>query len=171
MSVSCSLEYSDIFIRTYVPGHKCSVSHQTMEQRVRTQKLKDKRKAALDARLAKVRERKLKKLKASGELDEESNEDSGQTEGKEEKVLDNVGQPTTEQDVKESLPDREDHEVDSYRRPVRKAELPEWAQHKISKSTVQCNCTVLVSFHVTYRFFFSHFDFFLDVSCIVHHFT
>ena len=152
MSVSCSLEYSDIFIRTYVPGHKCSVSHQTMEQRVRTQKLKDKRKAALDARLAKVRERKLKKLKASGELDEESNEGSAQTEGKEENVLDNVGQPTTEQDVKGSLPDREDREVDSYRRPVRKAELPEWAQHKISKSTVQCNCTALVSFHVTYRF-------------------
>lgn len=124
-----------------------------MEQRVRTQKLKDKRKAALDARLAKVRERKLKKLKASGELDEESNEDSGQTEGKEEKLLGNVGQPTTEQDVKgglpdpiteqdvkEGLPDRENDDVVS----VQKAELPEWAQHKISKSTALCNCTVLI---------------------------
>ncbi|KAJ7337822.1 hypothetical protein OS493_007980 [Desmophyllum pertusum] len=39
---------------------------QTMEQRVRTQKLKDKRKAALDARLAKVRERKLKKTQSIG---------------------------------------------------------------------------------------------------------
>ncbi|XP_020617786.1 coiled-coil domain-containing protein 174-like isoform X1 [Orbicella faveolata] len=115
---------------------------QTMEQRVRTQKLKDKRKAALDARLAKVRERKLKKLKASGELDEESNEDSGQTEGKEEKLLGNVGQPTTEQDVKGGLPDptteqdvkgglpdRENDDVVS----VQKAELPEWAQHKIKQ--------------------------------------
>ena len=133
------------FFRSYFPGHKCSVSHQTMEQRVRTQKLKDKRKAALDARLAKVRERKLKKLKASGELDVESNEDSGQTEGKEEKMLDNVGQPTTEQDVKRSLPERENDKVVSPRRPARKAELPEWAQHKISKSTVLCNfCTVLI---------------------------
>ena len=143
MSVSCSFEHSGIFIRGYFPGHKCSLSRQTMEQRVRTQKLKDKRKAALDARLAKVRERKLKKFKASGELDEESNEDSGQTEGKEEKVFDNVGQPTTEQDVKRSLPDRENDEVVSSRRPARKPELPEWAQHKISKSTVLCNCTVL----------------------------
>jgi len=115
-----------------------------MEQRVRTQKLKDKRKAALDARLAKVRERKLKKLKASGLLDEESNEDSGQTEGKEEKLLDNVGQPTTEQDVQGSLPDREDDDVVLSRRPMRKAELPEWAQHKISKSIVLCSCTVLI---------------------------
>lgn len=110
-----------------------------MEQRVRTQKLKDKRKAALDARLAKVRERKLKKLKASEELDEESNEDSGQTEMKEDKVLDDVVQPTTEQDVKRSLPDREENDLVSSRKPVRKAELPEWAQHKISMSTVQCN--------------------------------
>lgn len=99
--------------------------------------MKDKRKAALDARLAKVRERKLKKLKASGEIGEESNEDSGQMEGKEEKALDDVVQPTTEQNVKGSLPDREEDDVVSSRRPVRKAELPEWAQHKISKSTIQ----------------------------------
>lgn len=99
--------------------------------------MKDKRKAALDARLAKVRERKLKKLKASGEIGEESNEDSGQIEGKEEKALDDVVQPTTEQNVKGSLPDREEDDVVSSRRPVRKAELPEWAQHKISKSTIQ----------------------------------
>lgn len=99
--------------------------------------MKDKRKAALDVRLAKVRERKLKKLKASGEIGEESNEDSGQMEGKEEKALDDVVQPTTEQNVKGSLPDREEDDVVSSRRPVRKAELPEWAQHKISKSTIQ----------------------------------
>lgn len=99
--------------------------------------MKDKRKAALDARLAKVRERKLKKLKASGEIGEESNEDSGPMEGKEEKALDDVVQPTTEQNVKGSLPDREEDDVVSSRRPVRKAELPEWAQHKISKSTIQ----------------------------------
>lgn len=132
-----------------------------MEQRVRTQKLKDKRKAALDARLAKVRERKLKKLKASGELDEESNEDSGQTEGKEEKLLGNVGQPTTEQDVKGGLPDRENDDVVS----VQKAELPEWAQHKISKSTALCNIysTYSVSLHVTYHFFFSRL-----ISVLIH---
>lgn len=99
--------------------------------------MKDKRKAALDARLAKVRERKLKKLKASGEIGEESNEDSGPMEGKEEKALDDVVQPTTEQNVKGSLPDREEDDVVSSRRPVRKAELSEWAQHKISKSTIQ----------------------------------
>lgn len=140
-----------------------------MEQRVRTQKLKDKRKAALDARLAKVRERKLKKLKASGELDEESNEDSGQTEGKEEKLLGNVGQPTTEQDVKGGLPDREDDDVVS----VQKAELPEWAQHKISKSTALCNIYSIysVSLHVTYHFFFSRFDFCLDSCIVVPHLT
>lgn len=140
-----------------------------MEQRVRTQKLKDKRKAALDARLAKVRERKLKKLKASGELDEESNEDSGQTEGKEEKLLGNVGQPTTEQDVKGGLPDRENDDVVS----VQKAELPEWAQHKISKSTALCNIysTYSVSLHVTYHFFFSRFDFCLDSCIVVPHLT
>jgi len=106
---------------------------QTMEQRVRTQKLKDKRKAALDARLAKVRERKLKKLKASGELDEESNEDSDQSEKKEEKVVDDVVQRTTGQDVKGRLPHREENDVVSSRKPVRKAELPEWAQHKIKQ--------------------------------------
>lgn len=140
-----------------------------MEQRVRTQKLKDKRKAALDARLAKVRERKLKKLKASGELDEESNEDSGQTEGKEEKLLGNVGQPTTEQDVKGGLPDRENDDVVS----VQKAGLPEWAQHKISKSTALCNIysTYSVSLHVTYHFFFSRFDFCLDSCIVVPHLT
>ena len=115
-----------------------------MEQRVRTQKLKDKRKAALDARLAKVRERKLKKLKASGELDEVSNEGSGQTEGKEEKALDNIEQSTKEQDIKGSLPDREENDVASSRRPVQKAELPEWARHKIRELTVLCNCTVLI---------------------------
>ena len=103
-----------------------------MEQRVRTQKLKDKRKAALDARLAKVRERKLKKLKASGEFGEESLEDRAPSEEKEQKVLDDVGQTTTEQGIEKTLLDRDEEEVSS-RRPVRRTELPEWAKHKISK--------------------------------------
>lgn len=106
-----------------------------MEQRVRTQKLKDKRKAALDARLAKVRERKLKKLKASGELGEEPIEGSVQSEEKEQKVLDDVGETTTEQGIEKKLLDRDEEEVSS-RRLVRRTELPEWAQHKISKSTI-----------------------------------
>ena len=59
-------------------------------------------------------------------------------------MLDNVGQLTTEQAVKASLPDRQDDEVVSCRRPVRKAELPEWAQLKICTSTVLCNFTVLI---------------------------
>ena len=134
-----------------------------MEQRVRTQKLKDKRKAALDARLAKVRERKLKKLKASGELDEESNEDSGQTEREEDKVLDDLGQPTTEQDVKGRLPDREENDVVSSRKPVRKAELPEWAQHKISMSTVLCNRTV-----VTHSAYFTFTISVILISVLIH---
>ncbi|XP_078373818.1 coiled-coil domain-containing protein 174-like isoform X2 [Oculina patagonica] len=105
---------------------------QTMEQRVRTQKLKDKRKAALDARLAKVRERKLKKLKASGELGEESIEGSVQSEEKEQKVLDDVGETTTEQGIEKKLLGRDEEEVSS-RRPVSKTELPEWAQDKIKQ--------------------------------------
>lgn len=121
---------------------------QTMEQRVRTQKLKDKRKAALDARLAKVRERKLKKLKASGEQGGDSMEESEQTEEKEQKALDVVGATITEQGVEESSLDKEEEKVISSRRPVRKADLPEWAQHKISKSL--CSCTIPS---------FSHLDF------------
>lgn len=101
-----------------------------MEQRVRAQKLKDKRKAALDARLAKVRERKLKKLKASGELDEET------IAGSEEKEKNESGgdkEMTTERSLEERSLVREEEKVDLYRRPERKADLPEWAKHKIGK--------------------------------------
>lgn len=124
-----------------------------MDQRVRAQKLKDKRKAALDARLAKVRERKLKKLKASGELSEETLEDSEQTEKKEDNLSDGAGETTvgkterreksvsdfdsgkttTEAAVEQRLLDGQDETVPSSERPRRKAELPEWAQHRISK--------------------------------------
>ena len=123
-----------------------------MDQRVRAQKLKDKRKAALDARLAKVRERKLKKLKASGELSEETFEDSEQTEKKEENIADGAGETaagkterreksasefdsgktTTEAAVKERLLDSQEEMISSSQRPRRKADLPEWAQHRIS---------------------------------------
>ncbi|XP_051873532.1 coiled-coil domain-containing protein 174 isoform X2 [Pristis pectinata] len=53
---------------------------QTMDQRTKREKLKEKRKAMLSARLAKVRERKMKKLKADGieitvELPELQNKD------------------------------------------------------------------------------------------------
>lgn len=124
-----------------------------MEQRVRAQKLKDKRKAALDARLAKVRERKLKKLKASGASNEERTEESENTEDKEEDSSDITREKTTEkaegkenssefdggkttrkagvEDGLHVLPP-EDETVYS-RKPERKADLPEWAQHKISK--------------------------------------
>uniref|UniRef100_UPI00398E7E32 coiled-coil domain-containing protein 174 n=1 Tax=Pristiophorus japonicus TaxID=55135 RepID=UPI00398E7E32 len=52
---------------------------QTMDQRTKREKLKEKRKAMLDARLAKVRQRKMKKLKGDGfedpaELPEQKNE-------------------------------------------------------------------------------------------------
>ena len=124
-----------------------------MDQRVRAQKLKDKRKAALDARLAKVRERKLKKLKASGELSEETLEDSEQTEKKEDNLSDGAGETTvgkterreksvsefdsgktiTDAAVEQRLLDGQDETVPSSQRPRRKAELPEWAQHRISK--------------------------------------
>ena len=126
-----------------------------MDQRVRAQKLKDKRKAALDARLAKVRERKFKKLKASGELSEETfeTEDSEQSEKKEENLSDGAGETTvgkTERRennvskfdtskttigtaVEERLLDAREQTSSSQRPVGRKADLPEWAQQKISK--------------------------------------
>ena len=76
-----------------------------MEQRLRAQKLKDKRKAALDARLAKVRERKLKKLKSSGEVDEETVTDSGQT--GERVIQTSKGESTVEQSVEEKSVDKQ----------------------------------------------------------------
>ena len=118
-----------------------------MEQRVRTQKLKDKRKAALDARLAKVRERKLKKLNASGELNEESIENSEQTEDKEQKDLDGAGK-TTEQSVEERSLEKEEENVVAPRRATRKEDLPEWAQHKISKFTVILNSITIPSCNI-----------------------
>ncbi|XP_078063093.1 coiled-coil domain-containing protein 174, partial [Mustelus asterias] len=53
---------------------------QTMDQRTKREKLKEKRKAMLNARLAKVRQRKMKKLKGDGiedteELPEQNEED------------------------------------------------------------------------------------------------
>ena len=114
------------------------LSCQTMEQRVRTQKLKDKRKAAMDARLAKVRERKLKKLKASGELSEESVETNGQLQRneKEQKDSEDTRETTTsEQNVEEGSLEKEEEHVDMPRRPLKKEDLPEWARHKISKLT------------------------------------
>ena len=123
-----------------------------MEQRVRTQKLKDKRKAALDARLAKVRERKLKKLKASDELGEESTEDSTQSEETEQKVLDDGGQTTTSGQGSEKKLLDSDEEVLS-RRPVKRTELPEWAKHKISKSTVIIYIAYLICQLYLYSFF------------------
>ena len=114
------------------------LSCQTMEQRVRTQKLKDKRKAAMDARLAKVRERKLKKLKAPGELSEESVETNGQLQRneKEQKDSEDTRETTTsEQNVEEGSLEKEEEHVDMPRRPLKKEDLPEWARHKISKLT------------------------------------
>ena len=88
----------------------------------------------MDARLAKVRERKLKKLKESGELNEEAVEDSKQSEEKEENAsVEDAGKTASDQGVEERLLGREDEKVVSSRRPERKADLPEWAQHKISK--------------------------------------
>ena len=91
------------------------------------QKLKEKRKAALDARLAKVRERKLKKMGQAGEAGEpgeqkEKNESTG------------VAEPTAEELVKETSSDREEKDEKlQYRLPEKKAQIPEWATHKISK--------------------------------------
>ena len=107
-----------------------------MEQRLRAQKLKDKRKAALDARLAKVRERKLKKLKSSGEVDEETVTDSEQT-GKR-VIQTSKGESTVEQSVEEKSVDKETKERQKGSptiRSERKPDLPEWAKHKISKWT------------------------------------
>ena len=105
-----------------------------MEQRLRAQKLKDKRKAALDARLAKVRERKLKKLKASGELDEETVTDSEQT--GEHVIQTSNGESTVEQSVEEKSVDKQMKERQKgfpTERSEKKPDLPEWAKHKISK--------------------------------------
>ena len=120
-----------------------------MEQRVRAQKLKDKRKAALDARLAKVRERKLKKLKTSNDdLGEETcdknvdtNEAAGET-ATEGNSVENEGirvseagdgKTKAETDIGERLLLKEEEKVDPFRKTDGKQGLPEWAQHKISK--------------------------------------
>lgn len=108
---------------------------QTMEQRLRAQKLKDKRKAALDARLAKVRERKLKKLKSSGEVDEETVTDSEQT--GERVIQTSKGESTVEQSVEEKSVDKETKERQKGAptvRSERKPDLPEWAKHKIKQT-------------------------------------
>ncbi|KAM7446695.1 hypothetical protein ABFA07_005047 [Porites harrisoni] len=108
---------------------------QTMEQRLRAQKLKDKRKAALDARLAKVRERKLKKLKSSGEVDEEIVTDSEQT--GEHVIQTSKGGSTVEQSVEEKSVDKEMKEIQEgfpIIRSERKPDLPEWAKHKIKQT-------------------------------------
>lgn len=105
-----------------------------MEQRLRAQKLKDKRKAALDARLAKVRERKLKKLKSSGEVDEETVTDSKQT--GEHVIQTSKGESIVERSVEEKSVDKETKEIQKgfpTIRSERKPDLPEWAKHKISK--------------------------------------
>ena len=111
-----------------------------MEQRLRAQKLKDKRKAALDARLAKVRERKLKKLKSSGEVDEETVTDSEQT--GEHVIQTSKGESTVEQSVEEKSIDKETKERQKGFPTVRsekKHDLPEWAKHKISE-WIDCLC-------------------------------
>ena len=105
-----------------------------MEQRLRAQKLKDKRKAALETRLAKVRERKLKKLKASGELDEETVTDSEQT--GEHVIQTSNEENTVEQSVEDKSVDKETKERQKSfptAKSERKPGLPEWAKHKISK--------------------------------------
>lgn len=105
-----------------------------MEQRLRAQKLKDKRKVALDARLAKVRERKLKKLKSSGEVDEETVTDSKQT--GEHVIQTSKGESIVEQSVEEKSVDKETKEIQKgfpTTRSERKPDLPEWAKHKISE--------------------------------------
>lgn len=105
-----------------------------MEQRLRAQKLKDKRKAALETRLAKVRERKLKKLKASGELGEETVTDSEQT--GEHVIQTSNEENTVEQSVEDKSVDKETKERQKgfpTARSESKPGLPEWAKHKISK--------------------------------------
>ncbi|XP_068696263.1 coiled-coil domain-containing protein 174-like [Montipora foliosa] len=123
---------------------------QTLEQRVRAQKLKDKRKAALDARLAKVRERKLKKLKTSNDdLGEETsdknvdtNEAAGETATEGHSSVENEGirvseegdgKTKSETDIGERLLLKEEEKVDPFRKTDGKQGLPEWAQHKIKQ--------------------------------------
>lgn len=49
---------------------------QTTEQRTKREQLKDKRQAILQARLAKVRQRKMKKAKLDGTEDEQREEEN-----------------------------------------------------------------------------------------------
>ncbi|XP_072136765.1 coiled-coil domain-containing protein 174 [Mobula birostris] len=72
---------------------------QTMDQRTKREKLKEKRKAMLCARLAKVRERKLKKLKADGMEVTEELQKEGTDEETEEQV---TGPATSELDAKQN---------------------------------------------------------------------
>lgn len=109
---------------------------QTLEQRVRAQKLKDKRKAALDARLAKVRERKLKKLKASDELSAETTEESVDTKDREEEAAKGSYENERNEggDEKLKTENEEEGKFAALRRPDRRQGLPEWALHKIKQS-------------------------------------
>ncbi|XP_029193544.2 coiled-coil domain-containing protein 174-like [Acropora millepora] len=109
---------------------------QTLEQRVRAQKLKEKRKAALDARLAKVRERKLKKLKASDDLSVETTEESVDTKDRGEEAA--KGSYENERieggDEKLKTENEEERKFAALSRPDRRQGLPEWALHKIKQS-------------------------------------
>ncbi|XP_042195736.1 coiled-coil domain-containing protein 174 [Callorhinchus milii] len=91
---------------------------QTMDQRSKREKLKEKRKAVLDARLAKIRQRKMKKLKGDGieedsELPAENNEGDeaelvGQTPAALEPTVSQAETPATRNKVDVVIEERKD---------------------------------------------------------------
>lgn len=62
------------FCSDYVSLYICPVL-QTTEQRTKREQLKEKRQAILQARLAKLRQRKMKKAKLDGTEDEQKEEE------------------------------------------------------------------------------------------------
>lgn len=101
---------------------------QTIDQRTRIEKLKAKRKSALDARLAKVREKRLKKTK--GENGEEmGNEMEENIVEKAEVERSHVMKRNFLTSGLREVTDKAPTEACVQK----KSELPEWAKHKIRK--------------------------------------
>ena len=143
-----------------VLSDRCPIPYrQTVDQRSRMDKLKEKRKAALDARMAKIREKRLKKAKGeAGEEQAEGADGAGEESKAKKEVKEEGGGRGVDEDLLLSRlrAVREETESGS-RAQERKRNTPEWAKHKIreyarlSKGSYSFlawgNCTLQV--HIT----------------------
>nr|XP_006630781.1 PREDICTED: coiled-coil domain-containing protein 174 [Lepisosteus oculatus] len=102
---------------------------QTMDQRTKREKLKQKRKALLDARLAKVRQRKMKKINLDGTEEELAVEDK---EGEEE-LIGPIAEPKQDSEEPSSVSTHKKTEVEIQERKDTKTGVPhvrEWDRGK-----------------------------------------